>query len=152
MGFLRSGASLPWLSLAWVPRGQFLTLAHGFLDSPLPYFFRMNPALSAVRLTVQEAIHTLKSSEDPGCILSTLKSLKPYLSGAEGNPLPGEKEEFATIHFSAFLRCLVSKLSPGWLELSPNGELEQVWESFFLEGPADQAFLVLMEAVEGTAG
>ncbi|XP_055460739.1 telomere length regulation protein TEL2 homolog [Psammomys obesus] len=111
----------------------------------------MNPVLSAVRLTVQEAIHTLSSSEDAAHILSTLGTLKRYLGGTEDPALP-EKEEFATIHFSVLLRCLVSKLSPGWLELSPDGQLEQLWESFFLEGPPDQAFLVLMEAIESTAG
>lgn len=111
----------------------------------------MNPALSAVRLTVQEAIHTLSSSEDAAHILSTLGTLKGYLGGTEDLALP-EKEEFATIHFSVLLRCLVGKLSPGWLELSSDGQLEQLWESFFLEGPPDQAFLVLMEAIESTAG
>ncbi|KAK7801904.1 hypothetical protein U0070_005891 [Myodes glareolus] len=111
----------------------------------------MDPALSAVRLTVQEAIHTLSSSEDVGHILSTLGTLKRYLGGTEDPALP-EKEEFTTIHFSAVLRCLVSKLSPGWLELSPDGQLERLWESFFLDGPPDQAFLVLMEAIESTAG
>lgn len=111
----------------------------------------MDPALPAVRLTVQEAIHTLSSSEDAGHILSALKTLKRYLGGSEDPVLP-EEEEFATVHFSAVLRCLVSKLSPGWLELSPNGQLEQLWESFFLDSPPDQAFLVLMEAIESTAG
>nr|BAE32791.1 unnamed protein product [Mus musculus] len=112
----------------------------------------MDPALSAVRLTVQEAIHILSSSEDAGHILSTLGTLKRYLGGTEDPVLPEEKEEFATVHFSAVLRCLVSKLSPGWLELSPGGQLERLWESFFLDGPPDQAFLVLMETIESTAG
>ncbi|XP_015446611.1 telomere length regulation protein TEL2 homolog isoform X2 [Pteropus alecto] len=69
----------------------------------------------------------------------------------ENPALPREQEEFARVHFSAFLRCLVGKLSPDWLELLPGGQLEELWASFFLEGPADQAFLVLMEAIEGTA-
>lgn len=112
----------------------------------------MDPALPAVRLTVQEAIHTLSSSEDAGLILSTLGTLKRYLGGTEDPVRPEEKEEFATVQFSAVLRCLVSKLSPGWLELSPDGQLERLWESFFLDGPPDQAFLVLMEAIESTAG
>nr|XP_045017533.1 telomere length regulation protein TEL2 homolog isoform X2 [Jaculus jaculus] len=112
----------------------------------------MDPAPSAVRLSVQEAIHTLSSSEDAGHILTTLGSVRRYLGEAEDPALAGEKKEFATVHFSAFLRCLISKLSQEWLELSPDGQLEQLWESFFLEGPADQAFLVLMEGVEGSAG
>ncbi|XP_005391619.1 PREDICTED: telomere length regulation protein TEL2 homolog isoform X1 [Chinchilla lanigera] len=112
----------------------------------------MDPAQSAVRLTVREAIHTLSSCEDIGLILSTLGFLKRYLGETENPALPEEQEEFATVHFSAFLRCLVSKLSPVWLELSPDGQLEELFDSFFLKGPADQAFLVLMEALEGTAG
>lgn len=108
--------------------------------------------LSAVRLTVREAVHTLSSSEDGDLIFSTLGSLKRYLGETENPALPGEQEEFARVHFSAFLRCLVGKLSPDWLELLPNGQLEELWASFFLQGPADQAFLVLMEAIEGTAG
>ncbi|GAB1300701.1 Telomere length regulation protein TEL2 homolog [Apodemus speciosus] len=112
----------------------------------------MDPALPAVRLTVQEAIHTLSSSEDVGHILSTLGTLKRYLGETEDPVRPEEKEEFATVQFSAVLRCLVSKLSPGWLELSPDGQLERLSESFFLDGPPDQAFLVLMEAIESTAG
>nr|XP_025732811.1 telomere length regulation protein TEL2 homolog isoform X1 [Callorhinus ursinus]XP_025732952.1 telomere length regulation protein TEL2 homolog isoform X1 [Callorhinus ursinus] len=112
----------------------------------------MDPVQSAVALTVREALHTLSSSEDGGHLLSTLGALKRYLSGAENPALPGEQEEFARMHFSAVLRCLVGRLSPGWLELLPNGQLEDLWASFFLEGPADQAFLVLMESIEGAAG
>nr|XP_021553806.1 telomere length regulation protein TEL2 homolog isoform X4 [Neomonachus schauinslandi] len=112
----------------------------------------MDPAQSAVTLTVREALHTLSSSEDGGRLLSTLGALKRYLSGAENSALPGEQEEFARMHFSAVLRCLVGRLSPGWLELLPDGQLEDLWASFFLEGPADQAFLVLMESIEGAAG
>ncbi|XP_075420629.1 telomere length regulation protein TEL2 homolog [Tenrec ecaudatus] len=103
---------------------------------------------TAVRLAVRDAIRTLGSSEDGNCVLSALESLKPYL----GEALPREKEEFARLHFSPLLRCLVAKLSPDWLELLPGDQLEELWASFFLEGPADQAFLVLMEAIEGAAG
>ncbi|KAM5227324.1 telomere length regulation protein TEL2 homolog [Ctenodactylus gundi] len=112
----------------------------------------MDPATSAVRLAVREATHTLMCSEDGGLLLSTLESLKRYLGATEDPALPAEQEEFAAVHFSAVLRCLVGRLSPGWLELAPDGQLQQLWKSFFLEGPAAQAFLVLMEAIEGTAG
>ncbi|XP_008068497.1 telomere length regulation protein TEL2 homolog [Carlito syrichta] len=107
---------------------------------------------SVVRLEVQEAIHTVSSSKDGGHILSTLGSLKRYLGEMENAAPLGEREEFTTGHFAAFLRCLASKLSPDWLELVPDGRLEELWGSFFLEGPADQAFLVLMESIEGIAG
>ncbi|XP_036680318.1 telomere length regulation protein TEL2 homolog isoform X3 [Balaenoptera musculus] len=111
----------------------------------------MDPEVSAVRLTVWEAVHILSSSEDGGRIFCTLGSLKRYLGETENSALPEEQEEFARIHFSTFLRCLVGKLSPDWLELLPDGQMEELWASFFLEGPADQAFLVLMESIEGAA-
>ncbi|XP_021522863.1 telomere length regulation protein TEL2 homolog isoform X1 [Aotus nancymaae] len=112
----------------------------------------MEPAPSRVPLAVREAIHALSSSEDGDHIFCTLGSLKRYLGETERPALPGEKEEFASAHFSRVLRCLASRLSPAWLELLPDGRLEELWASFFLEGPADQAFLVLMEAIEGAAG
>ncbi|KAM6155254.1 telomere length regulation protein TEL2 homolog [Rhynchocyon petersi] len=108
---------------------------------------------SEVHLAVREAIHTISSSEDGSCVVSALESLKRYFCDAErGAALPGEREEFARLHFSAVLRCLINRLSPDWLEMLPAGQLEELWASFFLEGPPDQAFLVLMEAIEGTAG
>nr|XP_055220880.1 telomere length regulation protein TEL2 homolog isoform X3 [Gorilla gorilla gorilla] len=112
----------------------------------------MEPAPSGVRLAVREAIHALSSSEDGGHIFCTLESLKRYLGEMEPPALPREKEEFASAHFSPVLRCLASRLSPAWLELLPDGRLEELLASFFLEGPADQAFLVLMETIEGAAG
>uniref|UniRef100_A0A8C3YPQ3 Telomere length regulation protein TEL2 homolog n=1 Tax=Catagonus wagneri TaxID=51154 RepID=A0A8C3YPQ3_9CETA len=112
----------------------------------------MDPELSAVRLSVQEAVHVLSSSEDGGHILSTLGSLKRYLGETENPALPQEQEEFARIHFSTCLRCLVGRLSPRWLGLLPGGQLEELCASFFLKGPADQAFLVLMECIEDAAG
>ena len=95
----------------------------------------MDPAPSALLLNVREALHTLSSSEDGGRVLATLGALKRYLRGAENPALPGEQEEFARLHFSAVLRCLVGRLSPGWLGLLPDGRLEDLWASFFLEGP-----------------
>lgn len=111
----------------------------------------MDPVASAVRLEVQEAVHILSSSEDGGHIVSTLQSLRRYLGETETQAPPGEQEEFSRTHFSTVLRCLVGKLSPDWLDLLPDGQLEELWASFFLEGPADQAFLVLMESIEGAA-
>ena len=106
---------------------------------------RMDPVASAVRLEVQEAAHILSSSEDGGHIVSTLQSLRRYLGETKTQAPPGEQEEFSRTHFSTVLRCLVGKLSPDWLDLLPDGQLEELWASFF------QAFLVLMESIEGAA-
>lgn len=112
----------------------------------------MDAARSAVRRTVRGAVHTLSTSDDGGLIGSALAPLKRYLGGGENPALPGEQQEFARVHFSGLLRCLVSRLSPDWLELLPDGQLEELCASFFLQGPANQAFLVLTESIEGAAG
>ncbi|XP_058142682.1 telomere length regulation protein TEL2 homolog isoform X2 [Dasypus novemcinctus] len=112
----------------------------------------MDPERAAVRLAVGEAMQTLASSEDGSHVFATLGALKRYLGGAESPAPPGEREEFAQVHFPALLRCLVSKASADWLGLLPGGRLEALWASFFLEGPADHALLVLLEAVEATPG
>ncbi|XP_060028621.1 telomere length regulation protein TEL2 homolog isoform X2 [Erinaceus europaeus] len=114
----------------------------------------MEPAAvaAAVRLAVQEAVRTLRSSEDGGTVLSALGRLQRFLGGTDAPALPDEQQEFARLHLATVLRCLVSRLSPAWLELLPAGQLEELWASFFLKGPADQAFLVLMESIEATEG
>ncbi|XP_051825365.1 telomere length regulation protein TEL2 homolog [Antechinus flavipes] len=112
----------------------------------------MDPEVSEVRHTVQEVLHTLSSSRDGIQISKALTSMKLYLNGVQNTVLPREREEFSKTYFSTFLRCLVNKLSPDWLELLPTGQLEELWDSFFLEGPADQAFLVLMESIIVIAG
>ncbi|XP_043825741.1 telomere length regulation protein TEL2 homolog isoform X2 [Dromiciops gliroides] len=112
----------------------------------------MDPELSEVRHTIQEVLHILSSSRDGVQISEALRSVKHYLNGVQSTVLPREREEFSKTYFSTFLRCLVNKLSPDWLELLPAGQLEELWDSFFLEGPADQAFLVLMESIIVTAG
>ncbi|XP_006146437.1 telomere length regulation protein TEL2 homolog [Tupaia chinensis] len=112
----------------------------------------MDPECPAVRHAVREAILALSSSQDGGHILSSLGALKRYLGEAEGSALPREKEEFARVHCPALLRCLASKLSPDWLGLLPDGRLEQLSRSFFLEAPAAPALLVLLESLQCAAG
>ncbi|XP_049624362.1 telomere length regulation protein TEL2 homolog [Suncus etruscus] len=109
----------------------------------------MEPA-RAVRLEVQEALQAL-SSEDGSHIACTLGTLKRYLSGAESPAPPEEQQEFARFHFASLLRGLLGALSPHWLQLLPEDQLEQLCTNFFLEGPAGQAFLVLMEGIEGAS-
>ncbi|KAL8175166.1 UNVERIFIED_CONTAM: hypothetical protein K2H54_014980 [Gekko kuhli] len=41
-------------------------------------------------------------------------------------------------------------LSPDWLELFPSDEEKELWDSFFLEGPADQSFMVLLDSIIST--
>ncbi|XP_012587155.1 PREDICTED: telomere length regulation protein TEL2 homolog [Condylura cristata] len=112
----------------------------------------MDAARAAVRLQVREAVRILASSEDGVQLASALGSLQRYLGRTDRPAPPGEQEEFSRAHFATVLRSLLGALRPGWLELLPGGRLEELWASFFLEGPADQAFLVLMESIQDTAG
>lgn len=102
-----------------------------------------------VRCVVLEA-NGILSSRDGNQIWETLQTIKRYLGGTESPPSPKEKEEFICNHFTSFLQCLISNLSPDWLELFPSDEKKELWDSFFLEGPADQSFMVLLDFVIST--
>ncbi|XP_055991197.1 telomere length regulation protein TEL2 homolog [Sorex fumeus] len=108
--------------------------------------------VGAVRLAVQEALRALSSSEDGDHIASTLGALKRYLGGTECPAPPEEQQEFARAHFAAVLRGLLGAMRPDWPQLKPGDQLEGLCTSFFLEGPASQAFLVLMEGIESAEG
>uniref|UniRef100_A0A8D0HCB9 Uncharacterized protein n=1 Tax=Sphenodon punctatus TaxID=8508 RepID=A0A8D0HCB9_SPHPU len=110
----------------------------------------MDPDSFEVQCTVQEAISALSSSKDGAQIIKTLQRIKRYLDGTE-NPAPmKEKKEFTSMHFTTFLQSLVSNLSPDWLELLPPDQQKELWDNFFLEGPAEQAFLVLVDSIIST--
>ncbi|XP_060117034.1 telomere length regulation protein TEL2 homolog [Heteronotia binoei] len=106
--------------------------------------------LLPVRRAVLEANSILSSSKDGIQIYETLQIIKRYLGGTESPPSLKEKEEFIHSHFTTFLQCLISNLSPGWLELFPSDKEKELWDSFFLEGPADQSFMVLLDSIIST--
>uniref|UniRef100_A0ABM5F0V3 Telomere length regulation protein TEL2 homolog n=1 Tax=Pogona vitticeps TaxID=103695 RepID=A0ABM5F0V3_9SAUR len=97
--------------------------------------------------TIQEAIGILNSSKDGIQISKTLCTIKSYLDGS--NVSPKEKEEFIRSHFTPFLQCLLCNLSPDWEELFQENEKE-LWVSFFLEGPSEQSFMVLLDSIIST--
>ncbi|XP_058013907.1 telomere length regulation protein TEL2 homolog isoform X2 [Ahaetulla prasina] len=107
----------------------------------------MDPDLHDVRLTVKEAISTLYSSRDSAQIQKTLWTIRRYLDQSENPPSIKEKEEFTRSHFTAFVQCLLSNLSPDWPEQFPSEEAKELWASFFIDGPADQSFMVLLDAI-----
>nr|XP_056722364.1 telomere length regulation protein TEL2 homolog [Euleptes europaea] len=106
--------------------------------------------LLQVRRTVLEANSVLSSSRDSTQICETLQTVKRYLGGTESPPSGKEKEEFIHSHFTTFLQCLISNLSPEWLELFQSDEEKELWDSFFLEGPAEQSFMVLLDSIVST--
>ncbi|KAM3826606.1 telomere length regulation protein TEL2 homolog isoform 1-T1 [Vipera latastei] len=108
---------------------------------------KMDPNLHDVRHTVKEAIGILCSSRDSAQIQKTLWTIGKYLDQSENPPSIKQKEEFASHHFTAFVQCLLSNLSPAWLEQFPSEEAKELWASFFMDGPADQSFVVLLDAI-----
>ncbi|CAM5143964.1 unnamed protein product [Eretmochelys imbricata] len=99
---------------------------------------------------VREAINILSSSRNGVQISEALGTIKRYLGGTENQAPLKDREEFTRVHFSAFLRGLVSNLSPEWIELLTSDQQKELWDSFFLDGPADQAFLVLLDSIIST--
>nr|XP_020668766.1 telomere length regulation protein TEL2 homolog [Pogona vitticeps] len=98
--------------------------------------------------TIQEAIGILNSCKDGIQISKTLCTVKSYLDGS--NVSPKEKEEFIHSHFTPFLQCLICNLSPDWEEQFQENKQKELWLSFFLEGPAEQSFMVLLDSIIST--
>ncbi|XP_039216659.1 telomere length regulation protein TEL2 homolog [Crotalus tigris] len=107
----------------------------------------MDPNLHDVCHTVKEAMDTLCSSRDSAQIQKTLWTIGRYLDQSENPPSIKQKEEFTSHHFTAFVQCLLSNLSPDWPEQFPSEEAKELWASFFMDGPADQSFMVLLDAI-----
>ncbi|XP_075422555.1 telomere length regulation protein TEL2 homolog isoform X2 [Ascaphus truei] len=99
-----------------------------------------------VRNVVQQAISDLSSISDGDRMAEVLRGVRHFLGGGAKQAPAHEREEFNRTHYTPFLRLLVSHMGPQWLELLSSEGLE-LWESFFLEGPADQALLVLMDCI-----
>ncbi|XP_063171250.1 telomere length regulation protein TEL2 homolog [Candoia aspera] len=110
----------------------------------------MDPKLHDVRHTVKEAVGTLYSSRDSAQIQKTLWTIRRYLDQSENPPSVKEKEEFIRNHFTTFVQCLLSNLSPDWPEQFPSEEAKELWASFFIDGPADQSFMVLLDNIIST--
>ncbi|XP_007423899.1 telomere length regulation protein TEL2 homolog isoform X1 [Python bivittatus] len=110
----------------------------------------MDPKLHDVRYTVKEAVGTLYSSRDSTLIQKTLWTIRRYLDQSENPPSMKEKEAFTRNYFTTFVQCLLSNLSPDWPEQFPSEEAKELWASFFIDGPADQSFMVLLDTIIST--
>ncbi|KAM4631813.1 telomere length regulation protein TEL2 homolog [Discoglossus pictus] len=98
-----------------------------------------------VRNAVQEATTELSKIKDGDRMVELFSDVKYYMTEGENSAPPHQKTEFIRVHYTPFLRFLVAKMGPQWMDLLTLNRLP-LWESFFLEGPPDQAFLVLMDS------
>ncbi|XP_040212526.1 telomere length regulation protein TEL2 homolog isoform X2 [Rana temporaria] len=109
----------------------------------------MDQDILSVRSAVYGALADLSKISDGDRLVEVLTGIKCFLGKGENAATAQETGEFHRTHYTPFLRVLVTKMGPQWLDLLTSEHLD-LWDSFFLEGPADQAFLVLVESLGQT--
>uniref|UniRef100_A0A8D0CFC4 Telomere length regulation protein TEL2 homolog n=1 Tax=Scleropages formosus TaxID=113540 RepID=A0A8D0CFC4_SCLFO len=92
-----------------------------------------------VRLEVNRCIRTISTSRDAVEVVASLRTLAGYL------------EEFDRAHYTMVLKVLVGGLHADWRQRLTSAEHTELWGAFFLQGPPDQALLVIMDCI-GTIG
>lgn len=109
----------------------------------------MDQDVLSVRSAVHQAFTDLSNVRDGDRLVELLTSTKRYLGQGEDPASPQEIAEFNRTHYTPFLRFLVAQMGPHWMDVLSSENLD-LWDSFFLDGPADQAFLVLMDSLGQT--
>ncbi|KAG8557651.1 hypothetical protein GDO81_016696 [Engystomops pustulosus] len=112
----------------------------------------MDRDVLSVRSALHDIITELPQIRDGDRLVEVLNRGKRYLKGGGGADPASAQEitEFNRTHYTPFLRFLVTQMGPQWFDLLRAERLD-LWDSFFLQGPADQAFLVLMDSLVRTA-
>uniref|UniRef100_A0A8C9VA02 Telomere length regulation protein TEL2 homolog n=1 Tax=Scleropages formosus TaxID=113540 RepID=A0A8C9VA02_SCLFO len=109
------------------------------------------PAL-LVRLEVNRCIRTISTSRDAVEVVASLRTLAGYLpDGPHARASASEREEFDRAHYTMVLKVLVGGLHADWRQRLTSAEHTELWGAFFLQGPPDQALLVIMDCI-GTIG
>ncbi|XP_063286669.1 telomere length regulation protein TEL2 homolog isoform X1 [Pelobates fuscus] len=109
----------------------------------------VNNSAMDVRSVLHETSSELSKINDGDKLVQVFMNIKKYMDVDEDSAPLKEKAEFKRVHYTPFLRLLVNNMGPRWVDLLTPERLE-LWDSFFLEGPPDQAFLVLLDSVERT--
>ncbi|KAM4025340.1 telomere length regulation protein TEL2 homolog [Anomaloglossus baeobatrachus] len=109
----------------------------------------MDPDILCLRSSLQQIMAELPKISDGDRLVEVLSDAKRYLGEGEDPASPQEISEFNRTHYTPFLRFLVAHMGPQWFDLLTSDHLD-LWDSFFLGGPADQAFLVLMDSMVRT--
>ncbi|XP_061563657.1 telomere length regulation protein TEL2 homolog isoform X2 [Cololabis saira] len=101
-----------------------------------------------VRLAVAQCFRTLSSSTDRQDVVAALQNLHSYLEDGPGCTITAaQREEFRRAHYTRTLQFLVSNIQADWVHSFSASQRTELWDGFFLKGPPDQSFLVLMEAI-----
>lgn len=101
-----------------------------------------------VRQAVAQCFRTLSSSTDDKDITGALHALHSFLDErAESATTSVQRAEFRRAHYTRTLQFLVSNTQADWLHKLTAAQRAELWDVLFLQGPPDQALLVLMEGI-----
>ncbi|XP_068610664.1 telomere length regulation protein TEL2 homolog [Brachionichthys hirsutus] len=101
-----------------------------------------------VRLAVAQCFRTLSASAGNKDIVPALQTLNSYLDERpESRTSSAARAEFRRTHFTRTLQFLISNIRSDWFHGLTVAERTALWDRLFLDGPPEQALLVLMEGV-----
>lgn len=97
-----------------------------------------SPSDAELRLSVSQSLRTLSSASSHSDVVGALQTLRSLLNSSE---------EFRRAHYSPTLLFLLRNAHADWLHKLTQAQRAALWDSLFLQGPPEQAILVLMEGI-----
>ncbi|XP_051877170.1 telomere length regulation protein TEL2 homolog [Pristis pectinata] len=107
----------------------------------------MEAEVLELRSFVRQALATLSTSRDGAEITCTLQAVRQYVGVTEDGKCSLRSREFLNTHYPRFLQVLVSNFQADWLQLLPVNQERELLDGFFLDGPPQHAFLVMLDTV-----
>ncbi|KAL2078522.1 hypothetical protein ACEWY4_026207 [Coilia grayii] len=95
-----------------------------------------------VRLKITHCVRAVTQSRDTEDVFDALRTLSGYLDDR-----CSDRGEFCRIFYTPLLQALVKGLNSDWFHKMPGSQRTELWGSFFLLGPPDQALLTLLDAI-----
>ncbi|XP_062234782.1 telomere length regulation protein TEL2 homolog [Platichthys flesus] len=106
------------------------------------------PPDTEVRVVVAQCFRTLATSTDDSDVVAALQTLHSHLDeGPESRTGSAQRAEFRRAHYTRTLQCLVSNIQADWVHRLTAAQRTDLWNGLFLQGPPEQALLVLMEGI-----
>uniref|UniRef100_A0AAV2LFL9 Telomere length regulation protein TEL2 homolog n=1 Tax=Knipowitschia caucasica TaxID=637954 RepID=A0AAV2LFL9_KNICA len=108
---------------------------------------------SELRVSVGQCFRTLSSSSEQHDVICALQTLHSLLGSQDGSTSTStscssaHQEEFRRCHYTRTLQFLISHIQSDWLHNLTATKNTQLWDSLFLQGPPEQALLVLLEGI-----
>lgn len=95
-----------------------------------------------VRLEITQLVRTVTLSRETDKVLDALRTLSGYLDDS-----CSERTEFCRVFYTPLMQGLVNGLKSDWFHKMSGSQRTELWDSFFLRGPPDQALLTLLDAI-----